>query len=270
MSALNPGHYDPLEPRPPLPNHDVDPSVEHLPMEDLDFDTPPHGHLPAGTRPPYYNNQFGGPGARTSFADSTLSSAHHSANPSYAALPLDRSAGYGASPLGQYYDNPSQANLSHSAPRDYAPPDLLHEKRDMYDRAGRKSSKKKWFILGGVGLLLVAAAVGLGVYFGAVRPNQHKSGDLSSGNSSDPADSGSGGSSNNPSGSKNPIANLVVSGGTGSKIKTANGTTFTYTNTFGGTWYYDPSNPYVNRAQAQSYTPPLNTSWQWGVDKIYG
>jgi glucan 1,3-beta-glucosidase len=44
----------------------------------------------------------------------------------------------------------------------------------------------------------------------------------------------------------------------------------TYDNSFGGTWVWDPSNPFNNEAQAQNYTPALNQNWTWGVDKIYG
>lgn len=32
----------------------------------------------------------------------------------------------------------------------------------------------------------------------------------------------------------------------------------------------DPNDPFNNNAQANSWTPPLNTSWTWGKDKIYG
>lgn len=32
----------------------------------------------------------------------------------------------------------------------------------------------------------------------------------------------------------------------------------------------DPVNPFNNNAKVNSWTPPLNTSWQWGVDRIYG
>lgn len=32
----------------------------------------------------------------------------------------------------------------------------------------------------------------------------------------------------------------------------------------------DPNDPFNNNAQANSWTPPLNTSWNWGTDKIYG
>jgi glucan 1,3-beta-glucosidase len=32
----------------------------------------------------------------------------------------------------------------------------------------------------------------------------------------------------------------------------------------------DPSNPFNNNAQPNSWTPPLNTSWVWGQNRVYG
>ncbi|KZT68170.1 glycoside hydrolase family 5 protein [Daedalea quercina L-15889] len=48
------------------------------------------------------------------------------------------------------------------------------------------------------------------------------------------------------------------------------GTTFTYSNQFGGYWYYDPENPLTNYACAQSWTPPINETFQYGTDNIRG
>ena len=62
----------------------------------------------------------------------------------------------------------------------------------------------------------------------------------------------------------------VVSGGQGSIVTLDTGVNMTYNNAFGGTWYWDPSDPLNNGAQAQSYTPRLNQTWQWGTNKIYG
>lgn len=44
----------------------------------------------------------------------------------------------------------------------------------------------------------------------------------------------------------------------------ANGTTFIYTNQFGGNWV---STPFDDSAQAQSYTPPLNQPWDYSTNK---
>ena len=32
----------------------------------------------------------------------------------------------------------------------------------------------------------------------------------------------------------------------------------------------DPTDPFRNDAYPNSWTPPLNTSWRWGTDRIYG
>ncbi|KAI5900255.1 glycoside hydrolase family 5 protein [Schizophyllum commune H4-8] len=48
------------------------------------------------------------------------------------------------------------------------------------------------------------------------------------------------------------------------------GDKFTYSNKFGGTWYWDDEDPFNNNAQAQTYTPPLNESFKYGEDKIFG
>lgn len=44
----------------------------------------------------------------------------------------------------------------------------------------------------------------------------------------------------------------------------------TYDNPHGGTWVWDPANPFNNDAQCNSWTPALSQNWTWGVDKIYG
>ncbi|KAF6754946.1 glycoside hydrolase family 5 protein [Ephemerocybe angulata] len=48
------------------------------------------------------------------------------------------------------------------------------------------------------------------------------------------------------------------------------GTTFTYTNTFGGEWLADPKKPLGSGGKAQSWTPRIGEEWKWGQDKING
>jgi hypothetical protein len=48
------------------------------------------------------------------------------------------------------------------------------------------------------------------------------------------------------------------------------GTTFIYINNFGGYWYWDPADPFNNGARAQSWTPALNESFDYGIDRIRG
>ncbi|KAI5120174.1 hypothetical protein M0805_008440 [Coniferiporia weirii] len=78
------------------------------------------------------------------------------------------------------------------------------------------------------------------------------------------------GEKKNGSGSASSRSDLPTSGGDGSTVTTEDGTTFTYVNKFGGFWVDDPADPFNNNARPNSWTPPLNSSWTWGVDKVYG
>lgn len=106
-------------------------------------------------------------------------------------------------------------------------------------------------------LVIVVLAVVLPVYFIVIKPH----------NSSTNATGGSGGSGTIP----NPGSpSGATSGGNGSAVVTSDGSTFIYINPFGGYWVSDPNNPFNNNARPNSWTPPLNTSWTWGQDKVYG
>ncbi|GJJ12020.1 hypothetical protein Clacol_006260 [Clathrus columnatus] len=234
-------------------------------MEDLDYDLPP-----PPVRGGLYNSGFEGPRPRSSFDISDVTDSHSRLpsihNSSYSALPLDHS-GYRNSqthsPLAKgYYDNPSQTSLTGQQPQDYIPRDIMNEKRALYANAGR-SRKKKWFTLGALGLILIVAAIIVAIFFTVVKPHDTKDSKNSS------SSSNSNGGNDNSSGNGGKQA-LVITGGNGSIITMDNGSTFTYVNNFGGSWYADPDEPFSGRAQAQSYTPPLNTSWRWGIDKVYG
>ncbi|CAL1711949.1 unnamed protein product [Somion occarium] len=102
-------------------------------------------------------------------------------------------------------------------------------------------------------LVAIILAVILPVYFVVIKPNQNltASGGSSSGDST-------GGKTN------------AVTGGDGSTITKDDGSTFVYRNQFGGFWVSDPENPFLDNAQPNSWTPPLNTSWRWGVDRVNG
>ncbi|KAH9916675.1 glycoside hydrolase superfamily, partial [Fomitopsis serialis] len=50
----------------------------------------------------------------------------------------------------------------------------------------------------------------------------------------------------------------------------ANGSTFTYTNSFGGYWVYDPADPFNNSARANAWTPPLSEPWNFSTHRING
>ena len=111
---------------------------------------------------------------------------------------------------------------------------------------------------------IIAAAVG--IYFGVVKPKQNDKNSTSGNASSSDADSSTGSSnSTGSSGTKNLVA---VTGTDGSTITTDSGSTFTYKNSFGGTWYFDPANPLVSGARAQSWTPALNETFNFGEDDV--
>ncbi|KAG1804107.1 glycoside hydrolase family 5 protein [Suillus subaureus] len=107
-------------------------------------------------------------------------------------------------------------------------------------------------------VIVVVLAVVLPVYFVVIKPHDYSTNGASA--------SGSG--SGNPTSPGPP--GTTTTGGNGSLITMADGTTFTYLNPFGGIWMDNPNDPFNNDAYPNSWTPPLNSSWTWGVDKIYG
>lgn len=158
-------------------------------------------------------------------------------------------------------DSEKEAALS-DAPREISPvPDLGPQSDE--DDGGKKKRKKLFLILGGVAALaIVAVAVAVPVALKSKKSSP-------SGSSSSSSSSGSTGSG--PSdGPTNSGPKSGVTGGDGSIITTEKGTTFTYVNKFGGTWYDDPDDPYNNNAQAQSWTPPLSQEWDYQNDPMRG
>ncbi|EAU89575.2 exo-beta-1,3-glucanase [Coprinopsis cinerea okayama7 len=60
-------------------------------------------------------------------------------------------------------------------------------------------------------------------------------------------------------------------GGDGTEVRMNEGdASFVYQNTFGGYWHHNPLDPFKLYARPNSWTPPLNESWTWGQDRIYG
>lgn len=134
--------------------------------------------------------------------------------------------------------------------------------------ASPRSSKKKWIILGGIaGLIIVALAVVLPVYFTVIKKD-NASDNSSSDNSESSGDSPSSTGAPRPSSSASP--NILTTGGDGSEITMDNGEKFTYRNSFGGVWVSDPEDPFNMNARPNSWTPPLNTTWRWGIDRAQG
>ena len=154
------------------------------------------------------------------------------------------------------FDGPSVplSNLSSPQPR------FLSEKQSVYPSKTSKS-RRNTIILSALGGLLLIVAVILPVYFLAIK---HTSNNAASSHGSGTATAPS------PSGTKSPTSQNLITGGDGSTVTMEDGTTFIYSNPFGGYWYDDPKNPFANNARPQSWVPALNETFQFGTDRIRG
>ncbi|KAJ7182204.1 glycoside hydrolase family 5 protein [Mycena crocata] len=129
--------------------------------------------------------------------------------------------------------------------------------------AGAPPSKKRRVAIGVVvGIIVVVLAVVLPVYFLVIKKHNDQPATVAGGSSGGGNGQNSGGSGGNVVG--------AVTGGDGSTVMTDSGATFVYKNSFGGYWVSDPADPFANAARPNSWTPPLNESWNWGTDRIYG
>lgn len=139
----------------------------------------------------------------------------------------------------------------------------------------RTTRKRMWWLLGiTIVLIVVVLAIILPIVFVVIK-RHHGGSSGSSGSSSGPA--------SNP---ESPTGDIT--GGDGSTIKMADGSTFVYKNPFGGfckfhfTLLYeflltlfglgidDPRDPYNSGARAQSFVPALNETWDFTRDQIRG
>lgn len=176
---------------------------------------------------------------------------------------------------------------------------LKERKRDhilnSYVGGGSNGKKRRRMILLGgalVGLIILAVAIAVPV---ALTTNKKPSNKSTSGNGG--GGGGTTGGGGNP-GEGSPPANAPTTGSDGSTVITDKNTTFTYHNPFGGFWVEDPNDPFNMDAQAQSYVifffatavappscellmgrisncdsrwvPPLNQSWDWAKNKVFG
>ena len=235
--------------------------AEHIPYAPLAHDLyhDPSFPLPASFESPPVEltslpQPMSRPGSRyfqgnTEFRDSILSQSTFHTAPSavnssvYALHPNASGADF-----TRYQDDPASASTGPSEPGSY-----LELKRAAYP-SPRSRSKRTILLLGSIAAIVVILAIVIPVYFFVIKP---KSVNATAPNPTTSEGSGAG-----------SIA--LVTGGNGSTIATENGTTFTYLNPFGGTWYWDPNDPFNNNAQPNSWTPPLNQSFNFGTDRIFG
>lgn len=224
-----------------------------------------------------------GPQPRQSYADSNSSfPTLHDDYQSVRALDPANQAG-AAGDKGfytlNYHDDPHDADFNDSTNTFVAnaggmqSSPYLSEKRGAYPTPKPRSRRRMW-IFGGIAVAAIVIIVVVVVVVVLVAHNK----------SSDDKDSVSGGSakdSSKPSGTTSSSAaqasatskttqNLIVTGGDGSTVTMEDGTTFVYSNSFGGTWYWDPNDPFNNGARAQKWSPALNETFNYGVDKIRG
>jgi glucan 1,3-beta-glucosidase len=185
-------------------------------------------------------------------------------------LPLDDDASSMHEPRPAYLsDGTGIAPLSTESPRDSYLHSSLHDTESGVllttknegvveedaatpaEDAEKPQSKRRRpllvILLACLALIVLILAVVLPVYFTVIKPRSR----LSASSSSDPAATGTssgGGGSTSP-----PVAKDPVTGGDGSTIRLANGSTFTYQNSFGGICEYPLF--LFSRVIASGYSP---------------
>jgi glucan 1,3-beta-glucosidase len=161
------------------------------------------------------------------------------------------------SPTGDVYDPSVPLSTTPSPPR------LLSEKEYAYADPASRSRRKRIFILAAI-VAVILIAVAVAVPLATIKHHSNTSAAAVS-----PGSQSSSAGSAKPTSSSSPNK-AIVTGGDGSVITMEDGTKFTYTNKFGGQWYWDPNDPINDSAQSQSWTPALNQAFNWGVDHVRG
>ncbi|KAF7295346.1 Glycoside hydrolase [Mycena indigotica] len=161
----------------------------------------------------------------------------------------------GYSDSGAYHDEPGFF-VHGDQPR------LRNEKRAAY---AKPRSRRKPILIGLAVIAVLAIILGVVLAFLLKRKSSDE-GSKDSGSKSGDSNTSSDGSSTN---NANKIA-IAVSGSDGSTILADDGSSFVYSNSFGGTWQWDINDPFNNSARAQSWTPALNQPFRFGVDPIRG
>lgn len=182
--------------------------------------------------------------------------------PSNASFDSAQPFGAGAANM-PYRDDPnSSANILNKEDTGYPPsPPMEHGSA----ASRKKKSPVPWIIAGVAGLAIVVVAVVVPIYFTVIKKNND-----TAASQSDHAGHNSGSNSGSNNGDDTGTTKAAITGADGSTVTMEDGTTFTYSNKFGGFWVQDPDDPFNGNAQAQSWSPPLNQSWDWQNNKIRG
>lgn len=182
--------------------------------------------------------------------------------------------------LAQAYTSPyDDEDQGHIAPAGVVPTHADHEKTPAWEartaQRKRKSRKWLWALLALLALACVGAGLGVGLGLGLNRNKKNNADDSADSNKDgqhstdgDHKPTATGSSAASEPSSTTPAK--AVTGGQGSLLTFADGTTMTYENQWGGYWYYDEADPFRNDARPNSWTPPLNQSWNWEKDIIKG
>jgi glucan 1,3-beta-glucosidase len=206
---------------------------------------------PGGPQGPYAHSQHAA--SRSIVSDNNSSVYALNPDPTRGANSGFYAGGYRDDPRDSYYAGSTQdLNMSPVGQSNR----YLEEKRAAY-ASPKTKSKRKFIILGVlIALIVLIAAVAFPLYFFVFKPKHG-----ASTGSKDPS---------KPTSSGKPADAVAITGGDGSKVTLDDGSTTTYSNTFGGYWYYDETDPFNNGAKAQSWNPALNETFNYGIDKIRG
>jgi glucan 1,3-beta-glucosidase len=249
----------------PLPSTDnLHNSPYHTPQQNP-IELEDVGAIPAGAGQPRFlgASMYNDNGYRSSLASSQYSLPNAPSEYNNSVYALNPEGGFS----GGYRDDPraSYALGEHgSIPMSPVSPKeqnrFLQEKHATYAAPRAKSRKKLMVIAGIIGAILLIAAVAVPVYLFVIKPKQGENGGSGS----------SGNSTAGPHATGTSKPTRTFTGGDGSTVTMEDGTTFVYKNSLGGYWYDDENDPFNNGARAQSWSPALNETFNYGVDKIRG
>lgn len=233
-----------------------------LPPDDAHYgfnlDVPSGASQPRFFGAALYNEQGG-------FRDSYASSSQHS----YSASRSEYNGSlYALDPAGGYQDDPHASYQPGQYPMMPISPvernRFLEEKQAAYVAPQEQTKRRFFFCFVIAGLLLLVIAVAVPVYLFVIKPK------IATSTSAATTTSATNTAAPSATPTSTKTGTLAVTGGDGSTVTTEDGTTFVYHNKFGGYWYYDENDPFNNGARAQSWSPALNETFQYGVDQIRG